>query len=96
LHNVIYMPVAIYSFTVQQSSENDYDSLSRPTLAVNTLHRKPDQMRNILGKEWSETDTPKPVKLEASGSKRLSDVPLYPPSDRTVINECFEANKPRN
>jgi hypothetical protein len=53
-------------------------------------------MRNIPGKEWFETDTPKPVKLEATGSKRLSDALLSPPSDTTVINECLEANKPRN
>jgi len=90
------MREAIYSFTIQQSPEIDCDSFSRPTLAVNTFHRKPGQMLNIPGKEWSETDTLKPVKLEVSGSKRLSDAPRSPSSDRTLINECLEANKPRN
>ena len=90
------MREAIYSFAVQQSPEIDCDSFSRSKLAVNRLHSKPGQMRNIPGKEWSETDTPKPVKLEASGSKRRSDAPLSPSSHRTVISECFEPNKPRN
>jgi hypothetical protein len=53
-------------------------------------------MRNIPGKVWCETDKPKQVKLEASWSQRLPDAPLSTPSDRTVINECLEANKPRN
>jgi len=90
------MREAIYFFSVQQSPEIDCDSFSRPKLAVNTLHSKPGQMRNIPDKEWSKTDTPKSVKLEASGSKRLLDAPLSPSSHRTVINECLEANKPRN
>jgi hypothetical protein len=86
------MQVAIYTFTVNQSAEIKCKAFRRLLVAVITLHRKPGQMRNVPGKEWSDRDTPKPVKLHASGSKHLLDTTL-PASDRTVIIECFEANK---
>jgi hypothetical protein len=94
LRNVISMGVAIYSFIVHQSAGIECKAFSRPIAAVITLHRKPGQMCNVPAKEWSDRDTPQPVKLHASGSKHPLHTTL-PQSDtrRTVIKECLEANK---